>query len=198
MKSIEEQTKDEAEIWKDIPNYEGLYMVSSFGRVKRIGFRGKVIKSHLNDSGYYSTVLCKEAKSKNFRNHRLVAMAFLLNPENKLTVNHKNGIKTDNRVINLEWATRSENIKHAIKMGLNTNKKFLTEKKHRWSKPLIKISKTGEFLQGFPSIEEAANRIKSRTNMIRRACNNGTMWNGYYWRFINNQHLPEPPKQKED
>ena len=105
------------EQWKDIPGYEGLYQVSTLGRIK--GNRG--IKSLRIDKGGYLTVwLCKCSAQKNYKAHRLVAIAFIPNPENKATVNHIDGNKQNNCVENLEWATHSENINHANRTGLRT------------------------------------------------------------------------------
>lgn len=101
------------EVWKDIKGYEGLYQVSNLGRVKRL--KGKYMKSDkllkqvTLDSGYIAVGLCKHNKAKNFRVHRLVAEAFIPNPEEKPQVNHINEDKTNNMVSNLEWMTAKEN-----------------------------------------------------------------------------------------
>ena len=113
------------EIWKDIEGYEGTYQVSNTGKVKRIKTLIKcknghnfTLKEHyiyLNDKGgnYLTVNLNKENKTKRFYVHRLVAKAFIENVNNKSEVNHIDGNKHNNKVKNLEWVTRSENLKHA-------------------------------------------------------------------------------------
>ena len=104
------------EIWKDVKDYKGIYEVSSYGKVRNIVDK-HILKPGLTSKGYYNVILCKNKLHKGISIHRLVALAFIPNPENKKQVNHINGIKTDNRVENLEWATCSENIIHSYKIG---------------------------------------------------------------------------------
>jgi hypothetical protein len=122
------------EIWKNVPGYENMYQVSNLGKVKSLA-RYKKAKSNSKSltkekllrftrgiDGYISYELNKNSIRKNFKAHRLVAMAFIPNPENKPQVNHINGVKDDNRVENLEWNTASENVRHSYKTGLASNK----------------------------------------------------------------------------
>lgn len=106
------------EEWRDIPGYEGIYQISDMGRVKRIkagqgAIANKILKGRPINGGYLTVDLRRDATPKTFLVHRLVAIAFLGDITN-LEVNHLNGIPTDNRLINLEIVTRSENLKHAF------------------------------------------------------------------------------------
>lgn len=117
------------EIWKDIVGYEGKYQVSNLGRVKSLNYgrtgKEKVLK-YEDNNGYLRVNLCKNCKVKHYRIHRLVAQAFIPNPDNLPVINHKNEIKTDNRVQNLEWCTSQYNSTYNnqhIKRGIKLKKK---------------------------------------------------------------------------
>lgn len=115
------------EIWKDIKDYENYYEVSNLGNIRSknhysvLGqkrfYKSKEIKTII-DNGYFRVSLYIGTKKNTLRLHRIIAIAFINNIENKPQVNHINGIKTDNRVENLEWCTSSENVTHAYKNNL--------------------------------------------------------------------------------
>ena len=115
------------EIWKDIKGYEGIYQVSNIGRVRSLDRwtegnkcmfkRGRIIKP-FDNKGYNNTSLSRGGVDTTFATHRLVADAFIPNPDNLPCVNHKDGHKRNNVVDNLEWVTYSENTRHAIGLGL--------------------------------------------------------------------------------
>ena len=115
------------EEWCDIKDYEGLYQVSNYGRIKsfRANKGNKINISRLRTNGkYYIVDLCMKSKINRYYIHRLVAQAFIPNPENKETVNHINCNKLDNRLFNLEWNTRKENQQHALKNNCISRVKF--------------------------------------------------------------------------
>lgn len=112
------------EIWKPIAECNGEYIVSTHGRVKSLKFgKERILKPNLNTQGYPIVGICLNGKLISRTIHKLVALSFIPNTENKPQVNHKNGIKTDNNVANLEWVTRSENVKHAWDNGLFEDKR---------------------------------------------------------------------------
>ena len=108
------------EVWKDVKGFEGLYEISNFGRCKSKKrktktisiFKDRLLTPKLSQNGYLRYGLSKNGVVKSHLIHRLVAIHFIDNTENKPQINHINGIKTDNMVENLEWATSSENLLH--------------------------------------------------------------------------------------
>lgn len=154
------------EIWKEIKGFEGCYEVSNIGRVRsldrhvmrhykmhnRIVFlHGKIMALHLRRDGYPFVDLYKEHKRYTFVVHRLVAMAFIPNPQNRPEVDHINTIRTDSRACNLRWVNRSENNLNPI-----TNKRMSEGRKGKGCKPVIQYDKEGNLIAEFPSIRAAA------------------------------------------
>ena len=119
------------EIWKDIKDFEGLYRVNRMGSVislcRHTHKLPYLLKTTIDHRGYNRIYLFKNGKGYNLKLSRLVAKAFLPNPENKKTVNHKNGIKADNTVENLEWNTQKENTQHALRVLNKFGGRKLTE-----------------------------------------------------------------------
>ena len=152
------------EIRKDIEGYEGYYQVSNLGRVKSVDRKveqtisknkttmkirkSKILSSTKMKNGYLKVPLSKKGKTKLQFVHRLVAQTFIPNQLNKPQVNHINGIKNDNRVVNLEWATGLENIRHGFKNHLFD--------KHK--RPILKI-KDDKIIQRYESIADVVREL---------------------------------------
>lgn len=170
------------EIWKPIEGYEGIYSVSNLGNIKgvvRPGSSGALLKPVKNHFGYLTVHLYSHPKNRGFLIHRLVAKAFIPNPENKKTVNHIDGNKENNMVENLEWATYSENHKHAYRMGL----KKVSDKQraaasitgtrtcalNRPKRP-VNMTRADGSKKYFESAHEAARFVKGDPSPIIRCC----------------------------
>ena len=123
------------EIWKPIAKFDNQYEISSCGRIRSVHSiihksngstytrQSKILKPTLNHSGYLAGAVSINGEMKPYTIARLVAEAFIPNPENKSTVNHKDGIKTNNFATNLEWMTQSENCQHSFDIGLQKPKR---------------------------------------------------------------------------
>lgn len=178
------------EIWKDIPNYEGLYQVSNLGNVKSICYQGfkreLIMKPKSHHSGYKIVMLCKNGVQKNKSVHRLVAETFLEKPVGKNVVNHIDGNKSNNELSNLEWVTYSMNTRHAIdKLGFNPlPNRFLTGSSHQASKSVCQYSKDGKFIKKWDCISDASRYIGCEPCMIVNNASGRTKTaHGYIWKY---------------
>lgn len=132
------------EIWKDVEGYEGLYQVSNFGRVKRVT-TGRILKGGKDKYGYLIVNLYKNSVGSIKTIHRLVAEAFIPNPENKPQVNHVDENKTNNSLDNLEWMTAKENTNHGTRNERSGKSQSI---------PIIATNlKTGESMEFYGSNE---------------------------------------------
>lgn len=167
------------EIWKDIKDYEGIYQISNFGRIKslhnKFGVKQLIMKPHKKRNGYYQIRLKNKGTQKDFCIHRLVAQAFIPNPENKSQVNHINENKTDNRVENLEWCTQAYN---------NTYGTRIQRVKEKMSKPVYQYSLDGKFIKKYNSLQEASKINKCSMGNISQCClGNYKQSHGFIWKY---------------
>ena len=186
------------EEWKVIKDYPN-YMVSNMGQVKSLNYNHtgieKIMKPSVSKRGYLLICLRKNRKVKYFKVHRLVAQAFIPNPNDLPQVNHKNEIKDDNKVENLEWCdakynsnygTRNKRVveaKKGIKLSEETKNKISEAK----SKPVLQIDKnTNEVIAEYPSLREVERQLGINNSNVSRCCNNKPHHNtayGFKWKY---------------
>lgn len=153
----------DSEEWKDIKGYEGLYQISSFGNARSLRFnRIKVLKPGSTPK-YFTYEFSVNRISKIKTAHRLVAEAFIPNPNNLPYINHKDGNKQNNHVENLEWCTASENVKHAYATGLAP--RHATHQNQPMQKGILEINSNTFYF----SIRECARRLGIKRDTIRRS-----------------------------
>jgi len=191
------------EVWVPINGYDRYY-VSNLGRVKsasleikvkrgqqeyNLPINGRVLIPIKHRNGYVVVGLNNGNGTKIKSIHRLVATAFIHNPENKPTVNHKNGIKDDNRVENLEWATYSENVKHGYDvLGVTPSKHALGKfgKLCKHSRPVVQMDLSMNEIKVWDCMADAEREMGFNRAMVHRCCNNIKL-NGYgfKWKYLN-------------
>ena len=185
------------EIWSDIPKFPK-YQASTFGKIKNKE-TGVILRPYLSEWGYEAVHLRKDGKSHNRYIHKLVAETFIPNPDNKPEVNHEDGVKTNNRVDNLSWVTKSENNEHAYRIGLKAASdknraqayKMGTDPRTRQAAydrhPDIRIIETGEI---FESNIAVANRLNCNVQNIW-ACLHGKQKSccGYHFEYVYDNKL---------
>jgi len=161
------------EIWRPVLGYEGLYEVSSFGRVRR---GNRLLKTQDYPNGYLYVSLCKDGARKNRMIHRLVAEAFLPNPNNYPQVNHKDETITNNFLDNLEWCTGKYNCNY----GTRAKKIYKKVNKRR----VYMCTLDGEPIMGFRTIQDAADEVGDYKSNIQGACagRKGQV-KGYKWMY---------------
>ena len=171
---------------KDFPNY----IITDTGDVYSCNYMhtGKVHKlaTHTDKDGYLRCLLYSNGRRKLYGIHRLVAEAFIQNPDNKPVINHKNGIKTDNRVKNLEFCTVSENTKHAFDvLGRKAHNLGQKGKECPWTKIVLQIQ-DGKIIAEFYGTREAERETGISSRQISSCCRNRKHYNtagGYQWKY---------------
>ena len=182
---------------KPIKGYEGYYEVDQFGRVFSVdrvisvddngrkyekSLAGKQMKQSMHDKGYKTVSLTRDGKTKTVFVHRLVAEAFIKNPDSLPMVNHKDEDKTNNFVENLEWCTNDYNLSYGTARQRQARKIRGRESEKRVA--VIQRSLSGEFINRHPSITHAAKSVNSRPQAISAVCNGKrSVHRGYKWEF---------------
>lgn len=200
------------EVWKEIEGYEGLYQVSTEGQVRSLNYnhtgKTKILQQDTSKRGYKRVRLCKNGKSKPYSVHRLVALAFIPNPNNLPQVNHKDENKTNNVAWNLEWCTPAYNMNYGTRnkrsseakkghiVTKETRRKISTTKKGKKSanydkgKPILMFTKQGEFIRRFDKGVPEANIYlgKPRNATCIYNCIKGRSESsyGYKWKEVDN------------
>lgn len=174
------------ETWKDINGFEGLYQVSSSGRVKSLdrivdnhmggcySIKGRIISASNNGTGYLFLNLCKNGVHHRYYIHRLVANAFIENPLNHKQINHKDEDKENNNVSNLEWCNSRYNNTYGSRLDRLSKKR---------GKAVLQYSLSGEFLKEFTSITRAAKESHVDTASIRKSINENSSSGEFQWRL---------------
>ena len=167
------------EIWKPIPGYEALYEVSNLGRVRSLFRYKKMLKPSPITNGYLTVELWKDKQRKRIGIHRLVAMCFCENPDNKPFVNHIDETKTNNCADNLEWVTHVENCRYGTAIERRTKHFDYSKRKinnarqiEACSKPIAQYTKDGRFVRNWKSASECARKNGWQISNIRRCCRN--------------------------
>ena len=173
------------EEWRDVVGYEGVYQVSNWGRVKRLGGTpwrkyDRLLKPALVGAGYYQMRLCTECKKRYFYVHQLVAQAFIPNPNGYTEVNHIDENKLNNRVENLEWCDHHYNLNYGVhnaKLSLSATNNI------KRSKPVSQYTLDGQFVKTYPSMGEAQ-RNGFFTGAISNCCRGKQkQHSGYIWKY---------------
>ena len=186
-----EKNELKKEEWRPVKGYEGLYEVSNFGRVKSLNYnhtgKEKILKPFKRKDGYLQVILCRNGKGKMFSVHRLVASAFLPNPNNLPQVNHKDEVKTNNCVSNLEFC----DCKYNINYGSHNERVAAAQRNNPARSKVVEASKFSDFRTiefRFASTREADRNGFNHGNVSTccRGCFNREGNNRYknlYWRF---------------
>lgn len=167
------------EYWKPVVGYEGLYMVSNWGRVKSIKFgKERILKQNIR-RGYYYVGLSKNGIVKNYYVHRLVAEAFIDNTNNYPCINHKDECKTNNNVINLEWCTYKYNSNYGTAIQRTSQKRI----NGKCSKKVYQHTLDGQFVREWESIQECGRNGFNPACICMCCKGKQKTYKGYIWKY---------------
>ena len=167
------------EIWKDIEGYEGLYQICTMGRVRSVR-NNVILKSKIERNGYERVILSTNNIPKGYFIHRLVANAFIPNPDNLPQVNHKDENKANNRVDNLEWCDGKYNINY----GTGTRRRQLANTNGKLSKPVLQYTLEGIFIKEWKSTMDVQRNLGFDHPNISRCCRGKyACAYGYIWKY---------------
>lgn len=175
----------EKETFKDIEGYENRYQINQNGDIKTIECgKFKLLKPSIGKNGYRKVILSQRGFRYTFLVHRLLAKAFIPNPENKPCINHINGIRSDNRIENLEWCTMSENSIHSYKVLGRTCGERKKGGENPRSKNITQYTKQMEFVKTFGGCREAGRETNINHKSISHcALGKRPSAGGYIWKY---------------
>lgn len=177
------------EVWKDVPGYEGIYFASNLGRVRS---NRCVLRPSIHRDGYCHVVFCVKGVRKYLSVHRVVALAFIPNPENLPQINHKDENKVNNCVENLEWCTMDYNIHYGTGQIRSRNRGLPSN-----VKPVTQYSLDGVFIAKYPSTMDAYRKTGvNQANINACAHHKHHQMKGFVWRFDGDPFTPIPPRKK--
>lgn len=179
--------------WADVPNYEGLYIVSDNGDVKSLFRYKKILKPSKQKNGYLTVELWKNGESKRVLVHRLVASAFIPNPFNYPQVNHKDEVKSNNSLSNLEWCSAKYNMNYGnaaktrhsnIDYSTKERKEIAVKNGKKTSKPVLQYSISGELIAKYESIKLASKITGIGASHISDVCKQKRKRaGGFFWQY---------------
>jgi hypothetical protein len=176
----------ENEQWIKILNFPN-YLVSNLGRVKSIKYHNHILRQYVNSKGYLKVRPYLECKKRSYFVHRLVGENFLV--KDRPFINHKNGVKTDNRADNLEWVDHSENLLHAFRI-LKVKRPSRKGISYGRGKPVLQLDIDGRLISEFSSAYAAEQMLKFHGGQITDCCNGKReTYKGYKWEFKNKNHV---------